>query len=53
MSRPYVTGKDLIDAGLSPGENFKEILGYAHKLRLAGVPKDEALKQALAYARKR
>ena len=53
MSRPYVTGKDLIDAGLSPGEDFKEILGYAHKLRLAGVPKDEALKQALAYARKR
>ena len=53
MSRPYVTGKDLIDAGLSPDENFKEILGYAHKLRLAGVPKDEALKQVLAYARKR
>ncbi len=50
MSRPYVTGKDLIDAGLSPGEDFKEILGYAHKLRLAGIPKDEALKQVLAYA---
>lgn len=52
MSRPYVAGQDLIDAGLSPGEDFKEILAYAHKLRLAGVPKDVALKQVLAYARK-
>ena len=52
MSRPYVTGQDLIDAGLAPGEDFKEILAYAHKLRLAGVPKDVALKQVLAYARK-
>ena len=52
MSRPYVTGQDLIDAGFVPGENFKEILGYAHKLRLAGIPKEEALKQVLAYAQK-
>ena len=52
MSRPYVTGQDLIDAGLTPGEDFKEILAYAHKLRLAGIPKDEALKQVLAYARR-
>ena len=51
MSRPHVTGKDLIDAGLSPGEDFKEILAYAHKLRLAGIPKDETLKQVLSYAR--
>ena len=52
MSRPYVTGQDLIDAGLTPGEDFKEILAYAHKLRLAGIPKDEALKQVLSYARR-
>lgn len=52
MSRPHVTGKDLIDAGFEPGEDFKEILEYAHKLRLAGVPKDLALKQVLAYAGK-
>ena len=52
MSRPHVTGQDLIDAGLEPGENFREILAYAHKLRLAGVPKDLALKQVLAYANK-
>lgn len=52
MSRPHVTGNDLIDAGFEPGEDFKEILEYAHKLRLAGVPKDLALKQVIAYAGK-
>lgn len=52
MDRPYVSGKDLIDAGLAPGENFREILRYAHKLRLAGIPKEEALKQVLSYAHK-
>ena len=50
--RVNVTGQDLIDAGLEPGVNFKEILTYAHKLRLAGVPKELALKQVLSYARK-
>jgi len=52
MSRPYVMGRDLIAAGLKPGTAFSELLAYAHKLRLAGVPKDNALKQTLAYARK-
>ena len=52
MSRPYVMGRDLIDAGLKPGVEFTEILEYAHKLRLAGIPKENALKQTLAYARK-
>ena len=52
MSRPYVMGKDLIEAGLTPGVEFTEILSHAHKLRLAGVPKESALKQTLAYARK-
>ena len=51
MSRPYVMGRDLIEAGLKPGVEFTEILAHAHKLRLAGVPKDSALKQTLAYAR--
>jgi len=51
MDRPYVTGKDLIAAGLQPAEDFKEILEYAHKLRLAGIEKESALKQTLAYAR--
>ena len=52
MSEPYVMGRDLIEAGLEPGEDFKEILDYAHKLRLAGIPKSEALKQVLSYAKK-
>lgn len=51
MSRPYVMGRDLIEAGLSPGEDFSEILGYAHKLRLAGIEKTDALKQVLAFAK--
>lgn len=51
MARPYVMGRDLIEAGLKPGVEFTEILKYAHKLRLAGVPKDNALKQTLSYAR--
>lgn len=51
MSRPYVMGRDLIEAGLQPGVAFTEILEHAHKLRLAGVPKDSALRQTLAYAR--
>ena len=52
MARPHVTGRDLIEAGLKPGAEFSEILGYAHKLQLAGIPRDSALKQTLAYARK-
>lgn len=50
MSRPYVMGKDLMQAGLQPGKNFSDILSYAHKLRLAGVPKEQALKQLISYA---
>jgi len=52
MCRPYVMGRDLIEAGLTPGEDFTQILDYAHKLRLAGVDKDSALRQVLGYARK-
>lgn len=52
MAKPYVTGRDLIDAGIEPGDDFTEILAYAHKLRLAGIDKAPALKQTLAYARK-
>ena len=52
MAKPYVMGRDLIEAGLEPGEDFGEILAYTHKLRLAGIEKESALKQALTYARK-
>lgn len=51
MSRPCLMGRDLIEAGLEPLEHFAEILGYAHKLRLAGLDKDNQLRQSLAYAR--
>lgn len=51
MSRPYVMGRDLIAQGLRPGDDFSEILAYAHKLRLAGIEKKNALKQVIAYAR--
>ena len=49
MKRPCVTGRDLIEAGLEPGERFSELLDYAHKLQLAGIDKETALKQVLRY----
>ncbi|MBR2806585.1 MAG: tRNA nucleotidyltransferase [Oscillospiraceae bacterium] len=52
MAKPYVTGQDLVAAGIEPGTDFKEILEYAHKLRLADVDKGSALKQTVAYAQK-
>ena len=52
MSRPYVTGRDLIKVGIEPSERFSEYLNYAHRLRLAGVDKASALKQTVALARK-
>lgn len=51
MSRPYVAGKDLINEGLKPGPEFSKVLEYAHNLRLAGIEKNDALKQTLGYAR--
>ncbi len=53
MAKPYVMGRDLIEAGLSPGAYFSEALAYAHKLRLAGIEKDSALKQVLSYVKSR
>lgn len=52
MAKPFVTGADLIQAGLSPSRDFSVLLSYAHKLRLAGIPKETALKQVLSFARK-
>lgn len=51
MSRPYVTGKDLIASGLKPDQQFSQILSFAHKLRLSGVKKESALKQTLSFAK--
>ena len=50
--KPYVTGNDLIKAGIRQDKNFHELIEYATKLRLAEVNKDDALKQVLAYYNK-
>ena len=50
MSKPYVTGKDLVEHGLKPDKSFSKVLEYSHKLRLAGVDKDKALKQTIRFA---
>ena len=49
MARPFVQGRDLVECGLKPGPEFHDALEYAHKLRLAGVPKDQALRQTLGF----
>ncbi len=53
MKLPEVQGSDLIDAGIKPGPSFSEMLDYSHKLHLAGIKKDDALKQTLSYFRNR
>lgn len=52
MEKPYVMGSDLVAAGLTPGPYFSELLAFSHKLRLAGVEKEDALRQTLAFAQK-
>ena len=52
MSREYVTGKDLIAMGITPGEKFTDILEFAHKLRLSGVSKENVIKQIEAEYKK-
>ena len=49
MSRPFVQGAELVAAGFAPGKDFSQALACAHKLRLAGVKKEEALRQTVAY----
>lgn len=53
MARPRVMGRDLLEAGLTPGSDFADLLAYARKLHLAGIEKESALKQTLSYARKK
>ena len=52
IEMPCVTGADLINAGFEPGKAFKDALDYARKLQLAGIQKDNALCQTLAFLRK-
>ena len=51
MARPYVHSQDLIDSGITDTDLLNETLLYAHKLRLAGLSKDDQLRQSIAYAR--
>lgn len=50
MAQPGVMGRDLIAAGLAPGPDFSACLAYAHKLQLAGIGRESALKQTLSFA---
>lgn len=53
MKQPYITGKDLLELGFESGVEIGKMLELAHKLRLAGVSKEKALKQVLAVYRKK
>ena len=50
MKRPMVTGRDLMEAGLKPGEHFKALLQRAKVLHFAGIEKKRALRDVLAEA---
>ena len=49
MSEPYLTGRDLISAGFEQGVRLGQALKYAHRLRLAGLSRDEQLVMTLKY----
>lgn len=51
LAQPCVTGKDLVAAGLKPGEDFGELLALARKLQLAGISREDALPRVLGQAR--
>jgi tRNA nucleotidyltransferase (CCA-adding enzyme) len=52
MAKPFVQGRDLIEAGIKPNKRFTEYLEFAHKLRLARVDKEDAMKQVISMAKK-
>lgn len=51
LQRPMVAGKDLLEAGLAPGEAFKKMLARGRQLHFGGIEKKNALKQILAEHR--
>lgn len=51
IQRPMVGGKDLVEAGLKPGEVFSRIVARARQLHFSGLEKEKALKQVLAEYR--
>ena len=50
MTRPMVTGQDLIRVGLQPGPQFSGWLRRARMLHFSGQEHDRALRQVLAEA---
>ena len=53
MQRPYVTDKDILNMGVRKDTlQYEAVTAYAHKLRMAGVNKEDALKQTSRYAEK-
>ena len=52
MAEPWITAKDLKEAGIPAGPLYSEALRYAKKLHLAGVNLPEAKAQVLAFARR-
>lgn len=52
LSRPMVSGADLKAMGFRPGKEYGDALAYARKLHLAGLPKDEVLRQTAGFLRK-
>ena len=49
MSQPYVTGGDIKALGVPQSPLIGEALRHVHGLRLAGVPKDVQLREAMNY----
>ena len=47
MARPYLTEEDLLAAGITESR-LGEGVEYAHKLRLAGIDRENALRQTLS-----
>lgn len=45
MRKPYVTGDDLIAEGYKPSKEFSNIFKLVHKLRMAEVSKEDAIRQ--------
>ena len=45
MARPYVTGADLMARGVQPGEEMGRMLERAHRWRLAGIEKEDVMRQ--------
>lgn len=53
LKRPMITGKDLIAAGLTPDEHFKELVTRARQLHFSGFERHNALKQILNEEKER